>query len=878
MATRPGPERTNQRYGGQNDGGNDASVLQELEQLASAGDFIGFFGALENRGESPWVVQESLTVLTQHVARYQADRGPNGVILAGDRWVKTINSKLRAFKANKDVMGSGLMALGELLTMNDRHRKGIIKWGSVEIVLDAMENFHGDYHITKIGTSILEGLCRDRKGKLSGTYKGIAVVVRKLADIAMYEQDEARALAFRALFNLSRQRKEVAATGRTIMYDIRNSLDEKATLDALTATLQSDQLDQAIAEACASLVWRLSVTDESNTEFIGVVPLKLVEGVTAAAERFDSRPLHEATCGAFANLSLKDGFPAAGGPVAAKTICGSILRSEASDDERLGLCALHAVCNLLSDPERANMITTNSPEVVEEILALMRRYNDSEELQEHGCLAIAHATRDQGSVQDMVVQMQGLELTMSVLSNHVLSKGEFASMSVKDASLSAILELTKCRRGVQAATQAGLFHQIQTMLFAETDAEFQTTMQAILSNQQQNFAPQVDRSAADVLRRNPERFPELMRRTNSAQEAALFIRSLRELGPAVMGRLGDGEYGAVMSAMQQYRDSTEVQIQGCVMMAESFVAYGNFRPNSPLCASLVPVIAEAMIPRYSDASLVEPASVLMGCIVPTLQREAIIAARPSLSQALVSTIQGNTQNLKVQIHLVEALEWCCKQDGYFREQTSHQSTIQAIIRAMNDHQDSADLQRNACRLLRIIGSDVAGKEVIGQQGGVLAVVGALRAHGESPAVAKAALLALKSLSMARQNKHRIAQAGAEEAILHLMWMHIETPDVLSGAFAALNNMVVESETRTVAPINQDILASVVEAMRRFQTHEELQTNACFLLKSCTYLESNVRLFRAYEDELIPLLLSDMETFPRGCSKAASGILARLQKV
>jgi hypothetical protein len=112
-------------------------------------------------------------------------------------------------------------------------------------------------------------------------------------------------------------------------------------------------------------------------------------------------------------------------------------------------------------------------------------------------------------------------------------------------------------------------------------------------------------------------------------------------------------------------------------------------------------------------------------------------------------------------------------------------------------------------------------------------------------------------------------------VIYALWIHYRNPEVVSIGLSALNNMAVDSVSRSVAKINEQVLTIVVTAMRIFSTDELVQKNACFYLKTCSYLPENVRIMCENSDALLPLLLQAGDNFPKTCIDRSAAVVEKI---
>jgi hypothetical protein len=155
-------------------------------------------------------------------------------------------------------------------------------------------------------------------------------------------------------------------------------------------------------------------------------------------------------------------------------------------------------------------------------------------------------------------------------------------------------------------------------------------------------------------------------------------------------------------------------------------------------------------------------------------------------------------------------------------------------------------------------------------------VNALLAHNECTVVQKEGLTALKNLAIASSNKPMLTEAGSDNAVICSLWINYKDPQVISIGLSALNNIAVDSQTKSVAQMSEQTLLLVIAAMSNFPFDEHVQKNACFYLKSCSYLPANLKLMREREDQLLSLLLRASDTFPQQCRDRANSVISKMQ--
>jgi hypothetical protein len=292
----------------------------------------------------------------------------------------------------------------------------------------------------------------------------------------------------------------------------------------------------------------------------------------------------------------------------------------------------------------------------------------------------------------------------------------------------------------------------------------------------------------------------------------------------------------------------------------------------------VKAICDALIFHGSDEVLVKHACGVLSSVVPAAHENVLYEMRGQLGGTMINAVQLHMENPEVQSAVIDVLSTCCGQDEYFKRIVlSDPKCIGLIVQSMNLHLGSAELQKSGCSLIWVLSGFENSKEIIGMQGGISAIVNAMLAHSDHASVQKEGLTAVKNLATASCNKPLIASALGEDAVLYALWIHLRDPQVVSGAFSALNNIAVDSETRQVGPMKEEVMQVVLIAMKRFSEDELVQKNACFLLKSCSYSDFNLKLMTRSSEKLIPLLFHAAEAFPQTCGDRAMGVVRKIEQ-
>jgi hypothetical protein len=266
---------------------------------------------------------------------------------------------------------------------------------------------------------------------------------------------------------------------------------------------------------------------------------------------------------------------------------------------------------------------------------------------------------------------------------------------------------------------------------------------------------------------------------------------------------------------------------------------------------------------------------ILSSVIPYLDANAIASSRDAITFSLINGLENHIENSEVESSIFDVLCICCGHDDNFKYFLLEETRARMIINTMQFCLGSDRLQSSGCDLLSTLSSYGSGKETIGNCGGIPVIVNALLAHNESAEVQKKGLIALKILATVPTNKSILAETGAESTVIYALWIHYRNPEVVSIGLSALNNMAVDSVSRSVAKINEQVLTIVVTAMRIFSTDELVQKNACFYLKTCSYLPENVRIMCENSDALLPLLLQAGDNFPKTCIDRSAAVVEKI---
>lgn len=1079
-------------------------VVQELEDLASDGISIAFLNKLESKGTEPHILIEGFRLFRYYLTKSQLER-PNGVVLGGDSWVKTISSKVDKGinDRHRDVVVSGLACFltVSVLSEDDRanYKKKIVKRGVVALVLKAMDEFHDDGEVMDVCTGIIESLSRNENDGLNARHPKIAMLIRKLADIIQSQDAGGKEFAVTSLFYLSRQRKKSLDTQKSPADDVRSILTGEGPTTGIVKILQSNSLKPNVGEAGLGLLWMLGDALPITNDLIGAI--------IALMQRSTAEYAFEAGCGTLANLALNESFPSELGAAAAEAICTGLAGFGIAEEE-MAIIALHGICNLLSNPTLRGCIASDH-RFMECCLKLMRKHPQNERVVEFGCLSISYAGRDNQSVKESVIKSGGFKLVHERFQEFVTRRED--AFEVNEAALCAMGTLSGCPSGAQYIVESGLLSFLQNSFDVENDKDFGFVLQVIMKNARGDRGSGISNSSQAILEQ-PHLFPRLISEVGSKGEALELLSGLRKLEEPGMVALGNQGFEKLLSMMNEFRDSPDIQEYCCALLADAYFyfpltsfnapvqlpdgseavihtdqamqilheTFCNHRSNaavqnmvccamtnllSPMCSGsslrdldrvwvelflkdilnamkfnqddvnvqkscvvlfvtlsmlyrqddlkdlslrILQVVFESMVrfsadtqfrtvacellmvlrsdhdcmefmgsatgiaslldaleddntdvvgptssilvsvlrsvytssnelmqvhdaiskliscmtsnktnpqiqanicaifeclitfEEYSVLLIAEAGGLLALCeamrthgehveliqnacrvlsfLVRSADPKSLASVNTALGNCCLGALQNHLENSEVEAAVMDTLCTCCGQDDYFKHILVNDRCIHEIITAMTLQLGSSELVQSGCRLLWILSGYANGRQIICESGGIPAIVNGMMAHNQSTAVIKEGLTALRNLAKEPSSKPMIESAGGETAVKYALWIHCRDPQVIAIALSTLNNIAVDSVTRTVAPMKEDILEVLLVAMRRFSKDELVQKNACFYLKSCSYLPANLAQMSRKRSSLFPLLENASGSFPQHCADHADSIIAKVQRM
>ena len=903
---------------GANKGSDSITGIQRLEALAKDANFVDFFVRLETEGNTPDVVYAAFQILQEQLTFHHQAR-PGGVVLSGGGWVKSIDDKLMEFKSERLVVVEGLRTLLCICRQPYNYRIFIVRKGAPEVILTQMEEHDCDKVVMELSCAIFDSISQNPKDKLNANHPKVVPVVRKMVgtilEATISTTFEAKTLALSTLCNLSKQKSRNDSTGKTLLQTIGQVIKPvgDAFADGCAEILlqDDDAINEELAGSIASFLWKVSCAsqeeeeeehrgsgpnlatekiasflwkvscasrEEEEEEHRGSGPNlateKLVSALIETVHRFDSRLIIGAICGAFANLSLKPGFSAKQTESVLLAVCEAVHRPSSYGEERLALCAVHATCNLLSDPARRDAAMGSYALACRLVLELLGRFSFSTELLELGCSVVGHLSFDTRQNQEAIVtgSEEEFDIVLRSFRNLAADRDNIPPELLETVS-HAILAWSGCAAGARQIDLSGTLRSVNVLVQVEADPNILEMLEMIIANCLNGPAMRIAPAYEDIIRGQPQLFPTLMQDIQSDPSAATsLIRALRESGALAHGVLDRPTFEVLVPTMSNFSDSEDVQAEVLFLLFEAIQR--GVEQWLVVCRDGLPALTDALCRHGDNRTIAEHGCYVLKFVLRQCDLRQITAVRTKLAGALIS-IMGGRDGVRAASVSMDVYIECIRHDAYYLQSGIQPTTIRTVVGSMNMHLESADLQWSGCNFLRALSIDQHAKEIVGREGGIVAIMTCMMVHGQSKSVCEVALSAIRRLAMSPSNKLLIRQNGGIDVIIENLRSLMSDSEIVSSLFSALNNIVVESESRSVAEVGVEVILLLGDSMSRFPDDEQVQKNACFLLKSCSFRPWNLRIMYQQQSTLVPLLTRAGEVFPEQCRIIATGVVKRL---
>ena len=209
----------------------------------------------------------------------------------------------------------------------------------------------------------------------------------------------------------------------------------------------------------------------------------------------------------------------------------------------------------------------------------MRKHPQNERVVEFGCLSISYAGRDNQSVKESVIKSGGFKLVRERFQEFVTRRED--AFEVNEAALCAMGTLSGCPSGAQYIVESGLLSFLQNSFDVENDKDFGFALQVIMKNARGDRSSGISNSSQAILEQ-PHLFPRLISEVGSEGEALELLSGLRKLEEPGMVVLGNQGFEKLLSMMNEFRDSPDIQEYCCALLADAYFYFPLTSFNAPV--------------------------------------------------------------------------------------------------------------------------------------------------------------------------------------------------------------------------------------------------------------------------------------------------------
>jgi hypothetical protein len=338
----------------------------------------------------------------------------------------------------------------------------------------------------------------------------------------------------------------------------------------------------------------------------------------------------------------------------------------------------------------------------------------------------------------------------------------------------------------------------------------------------------------------------------------------------------DGYFDSLIDCLYRFPDAMAIQSETCLILATLATLNEAYVKMVIANHGGVTAALQVLQSHRGNAYVQECAIKALAGIAEGIPDAVLLPVQACLSEELLRALDFYQNEEGIQCATLEALSELCERDEYFTSEIPRFNGIPLAVAAMSQNLESEGIQKAGCKLFWMMAQQSDENKIqLAQHGSVRAVVLAMLSHITSSAIQKEALSALKHISRLSPNKEVLQRCDAVGAIRLAIWGNLEEPFVVCAALAAFNDIAVDSTSREVMTLGDDILSCVLRAMRTHPTNNEVQKVGCWLLRTYSYNAENLALMRAEQDELFELLPAASAAFPEDCSERAQYVLEKL---
>jgi len=335
----------------------------------------------------------------------------------------------------------------------------------------------------------------------------------------------------------------------------------------------------------------------------------------------------------------------------------------------------------------------------------------------------------------------------------------------------------------------------------------------------------------------------------------------------------DGLHSKVANAMMQYQSSESLQEIGCVLLWNlSVISKDPLKEFDFLC---VRAVASAMQAHAGVAALQQACCDVIGLWAedPELQNTLL---ELNIVQQLITAVQEHVDSDVLLISGCRALRAMAQDCDAGREAVCCLGGIDTMLRTMEAHLSSAELQQAGCEMLGVLASSSAIQTRIGELGGIESVIAVMRAYAGLLEVLLKAFGALVLCVRGNcANRDRLSASGGFAVILLFQreWLH--NVAVQQAVCTALSECVA-SDTQREKFVREGGADVVISAMCAHTSNVEVQQVGCTALSHLAH-RSAANKTRIADRDGVQTVLAAMEEHPESVhlQRVACSALANL---
>lgn len=209
-------------------------------------------------------------------------------------------------------------------------------------------------------------------------------------------------------------------------------------------------------------------------------------------------------------------------------------------------------------------------------------------------------------------------------------------------------------------------------------------------------------------------------------------------------------------------------------------------------------------------------------------------------EAIVKAMNKHMDSARVLSHSSLVLSNLAFGNAEIKEAVGALGGISAICEGMKKHKDSQAVQARGCLALRnLCFQSDENQRIAGENGGAAALLDAIELYKEDREVVHQSCVALMNLSnVSEENRARIVEAKGGEKLVKLMQTYKDSSTVNDDCISIIRNIAVGSSAAQLEIGVNGGVASICEGMVKFPKNEKMAGKACTALRYLCFLPEN----------------------------------------